>query len=82
METRRRKVTDVEGFARRLILSKEYQGVLQRRVWSGEITRDFARTLLQYRSTSEGMSLESRWLGEAPAIQVLERIAGVSREGS
>lgn len=80
METRRRKSTDVREFARRVILSKEYQDTLKRRVLEGQINRDFARTLLGYARSSQERSPESRWLGEPPALRVLERIAGAETE--
>lgn len=80
METRRRKSTDVREFAKRVILSKEYQDTLKRRVLEGQITRDFARTLLGYARSAQGRSPESLWLGEPPAIQTLERIAGSEAE--
>ena len=76
MATERRKGTDVGEFARRLILSKEYQSTLKRRVLAGQINRDFARTLLGYARSPQGRSPESRWLGEPPAIEALEKIAG------
>ncbi len=76
METRRRKATDVREFARQAILSKEYQPTLKRRVLAGLINRDFARTLLGYARSPRGRSEDSGWLGEAPALQALERIAG------
>lgn len=76
METRRRKGTDVGDFARRLILSKEYQSTLKRRVLAGQINRDFARTLLGYARSPQGRPPESLWLGEQPTIEALEKIAG------
>jgi hypothetical protein len=75
METRRKKSTDVQEFARRLILSKEYQSTLKRRVLAGQINRDFARTLLGYARGPEEGSLELRWLSEPPAIRALERLS-------
>ena len=75
METRR-KGTDVREFARNLILSEEYRSTLRRRVLAGQISRDFARTLLGYARSPQGGSRESSWLGEPPALQTLERIAG------
>jgi hypothetical protein len=75
METRR-KGTDVREFARRLILSKEYQSTLKNRIMSGQINRDFARTLLTYARSPQGSAPESLWLGEPPTLQALERIAG------
>ena len=76
MATDRRKGTDVGEFARRLILSKEYQSTLRRRVLAGQINRDFAKTLLGYAGSAQGRSPESHWLGEQPAIEALEKIAG------
>jgi hypothetical protein len=76
MATERRKGTDVGEFARRLILSKEYQSTLRRRVLAGQINRDFAKTLLGYARSPHGRSPESLWLGEQPAIEALEKIAG------
>ncbi len=75
METRRRKTTDVRELARQVILSKEYQPTLMRRVLAGQINRDFARTLLGYARNPRGWPEESSWLREAPALQTLERIA-------
>jgi hypothetical protein len=76
METRRRKTTDVQEFARRMILSGEFQPTLKRRILAGQINRDFARTLLRYARSPRGWPEESAWLTEAPALQTLERIAG------
>ena len=75
METRHKKVTDVRAFARQLILSKEYQSTLKRRVLAGQINRDFARTLLGYARSPQARSPELRWLGEPPALQTLERLS-------
>ena len=75
METRRKGV-DVGEFARRLILSKEYQTTLKRRVLAGQINPDFARKLLGYARSPLDRSPESLWLGEQPAIRALEKIAG------
>ena len=76
MGTRRRKGTDVREFARRLILSKEYQSTLKRRVLAGQINRDFAKPLLGYARSPQGRSPESLWPEERPAIEALEKIAG------
>ena len=75
METRHKKVTDVREFARQLILSKEYQSTLKRRVLAGQINRDFARTLLGYARSPQGSSPELGWLGEPPAIDALEKLS-------
>ena len=75
METRR-KTTDVGEFARRTILSREYQPTLKRRVLAGQINRDFARTLLGYAHSPRGWPEESGWLRESPALRTLEKIAG------
>jgi hypothetical protein len=75
METSR-KGTDVHEFARRLVLSEEFQGTLKRRILAGQISREFARKLLRYARTPQEPSLDARWLGEAPTLQVLEKIAG------
>jgi hypothetical protein len=75
METRRRKSTDVREFARRLILSKEYESTLRRRVQEGQISRDFARTLLGYARTPERSSPLAPWLEERPTLAALQRIA-------
>jgi hypothetical protein len=80
METRRRKGTDVREFAKRLILSKEYESTLRRRVLAGQINHDFARTLLGYARSPQGTSPESRWLGEQPTLGALQRLAGVDTE--
>lgn len=80
MATERRKSTDIGEFARRLILSKEYGSTLKRRVLAGQINRDFAKTLLGYARSPQGRSPESLWLGEPPALRILERIAGVNTE--
>jgi hypothetical protein len=76
MEMRRKKATDVEEFAKRMILSPEYRSTLKRRVFAGEISHDFARTLLGYARSSEQTDSESRWLSERPAIEILQKIAG------
>lgn len=76
METRHRRNTDVREIARQVVLSKEYQNTLKRRVLSGQITPDFARKLLGYARSPQGASPESLWLGEPPALHTLERIAG------
>ncbi len=75
METWRRKNTDVHEFARKLILSKEYQSTLRRRVLAGQINRDFAKTLLDYARNPEGQCPEALWLGEPQAIRRLERMS-------
>jgi hypothetical protein len=75
MEARRRRTTDVREFARRVILSEEYQPTLKRRVLAGQISRDFARTLLGYARGPKRGSEETRWLAEPAALRVLERIA-------
>lgn len=74
METRR-KGTDVREFARSLILSEEYRSTLKRRVLAGQISRDFARTLLGYARSGDGKSPDAEWLGKTPALQALEKIA-------
>jgi hypothetical protein len=76
----RRKSTDVREFARRLILSSEFQGTLRRRVLAAQIDRGFARTLLGYVRTDGAKSPETRWLGEEPALGTLRRIAGNDAE--
>jgi hypothetical protein len=81
METRR-KGTDVREFARNLILSEEYRSTLRRRVLAGQISRDFARTLLGYARSPQAGARGSSWLGEPPALQTLERIAGIEPKHS
>jgi hypothetical protein len=80
METRRRRNTDVREFARRVILSEEYQPTLKRRVLAGQISRDFAKMLLGYARGPDGNSEEMRWLAEPAALLRLERIARGERE--
>jgi hypothetical protein len=75
METSR-KGTDVHDFARRLVLSEEFQGTLKRRILAGQISPEFARKLLGYARAPQEPSLDARWLGEAPTREVLEKIAG------
>ena len=75
METRRRKGTDVQEFAKRLILSKEYESTLRRRVSAGQISRDFAKTLLGYAHGPQGGSPQALWLEEGPTLLALQRIA-------
>jgi hypothetical protein len=79
METRR-KGTDVREFARRLILSKEYQATLKRRILAGQINRDFARRLLGYARSPQGTETEALWLEEPKTLSALERIAGESEK--
>ena len=75
METRRKKGTDVREFARSLILSKEYESTLRRRVLAGQISRDFAKTLLGYARSPQGSSPPAPWLEERPTLAALQRIA-------
>jgi len=75
METRRKKGTDVREFARSLILSKEYESTLRRRVLAGQISRDFAKTLLGYARGPQGSSPQAPWLEERPTLAALQRIA-------
>jgi hypothetical protein len=75
METRRRKATDVREFAKRLILSKEYESTLRRRVLAGQISRDFAKTLLGYARSPQGSSPRAPWLEERPTLAALQKIA-------
>jgi hypothetical protein len=82
MEIRRRKTTDVREFARRLILSKEYESTLRRRVSAGQISRDFAKTLLGYARGERGTSLQRHWLEEQPTLAALQRIADGETEHS
>jgi hypothetical protein len=74
METRK-KGTDVREFARRLILSKEYESTLRRRVREGQISRDFAKTLLGYAGDPQASSPRAPWLEEQPTLSALQRIA-------
>ena len=80
METRRKKCTDVQEFARRLILSKEYESTLRRRVSAGQISRDLAKTLLGYARGPQGSSPQAPWLNERPTLAALQRIAGGDTE--
>jgi hypothetical protein len=75
METRRRKSTDVAEFAKRLILSREYESTLRRRVQEGQISRDFAKTLLGYARSPQGSSPRAVWLEERTTLAALQRIA-------
>ena len=75
MATERRRGTDVGDFARRLILSKEYQSTLKRRVLAGQISRDLAKTLLGYARSPQGSSPPAPWLEERPTLAALQRIA-------
>ncbi len=75
METRRKKTTDVGEFARRLILSKEYESTLRRRVHDGLISRDFAKTLLGYAHDPQTNSPQAPWLEERPTRAALQNIA-------
>jgi len=75
METRRKKSTDVGEFARRLILSKEFESTLKRRVQEGQISRDFAKTLLGYARSPQANSPQAPWLEERPTLAALQRIA-------
>ncbi len=74
METRK-KGTDVGEFARRLILSKEFESTLRRRVQEGQISRDFAKTLLGYARSPREDAPQASWLEERPTLAVLQRIA-------
>jgi hypothetical protein len=74
METRK-KGTDVREFARRLILSKEFESTLRRRVREGQISRDFAKTLLGYVRNPQPNSPQALWLQERPTLAALQRIA-------
>ena len=74
METRKRS-TDVREFARRLILSKEFESTLRRRVLAGQVSRDFARTLLGYARGPQGTSPQVSWFEERPMMETLQKIA-------
>lgn len=74
METRR-KGTDVREFAKRLILSEEFESTLKRRLRAGQISRDFARTLLSYANSPQGTSPQALWLNERRTLAALQKIA-------
>jgi len=58
-----------------LILSKEYESTLRRRVREGQISRDFAKTLLRYARTPQANSPQAPWLEELSTLATLQRIA-------